>query len=116
MEVMEVLMAAVAGAVGEDLEVVVAADMIAVLTEVAEVDKEEEEAWEWAIVEDSISLVDQENWDMDMEDPVSCRTRITLIITPSSYKAWVTTTLLNQWQTFLSRLGSLRSTRRQVCP
>lgn len=45
MEVMEVLMAAVAGAVGEDLEVVVAADMIVVLTEVAEVDQEEEEAW-----------------------------------------------------------------------
>lgn len=45
MEVMEVRMAAVAGGVGVDLEVVVAVDMIVVLTEVAEVGQEEEEAW-----------------------------------------------------------------------
>ncbi len=38
-------MAVVAGAVGVDLEVAVVVDMIAVLTEVAEVDQEEEEAW-----------------------------------------------------------------------
>lgn len=34
-----------AGAVEVDLEVAVVADMTAVLTEVAEVDQEEEEAW-----------------------------------------------------------------------
>lgn len=45
MEVTEVRMAVVAGAAGVDLEVVVAADTIVVLTEVAEVDQEEEEAW-----------------------------------------------------------------------
>lgn len=45
MEVTEVRMAAVAGAVGVDLEVAVAADMSVVLTEVGEVDQEEEEAW-----------------------------------------------------------------------
>lgn len=40
-----VRMAAVAGAVGVDLEDAVVADMIGGLTEVAEVDQEEEEAW-----------------------------------------------------------------------
>lgn len=40
-----VRMAAVAGAVGVDLEDAVVADMIEGLTEVAEVDQEEEEAW-----------------------------------------------------------------------
>lgn len=45
MEVTEVRMAAVAGDAGVDLEVAVVADMIAVLTEVAEVVQEEEEAW-----------------------------------------------------------------------
>lgn len=107
MEVTEVRKAAGAGAAVEaDLEAAVVADTIEVLTEAAEVVQEEEEAWEWAIVEDSISLVDQEN--QDMEDPASCRTRITLITTPSLCKAWETTTLSNQWLTFLSRLGSLR--------
>lgn len=45
MEVMEVKMAVVAEGVAVDLEVVVAVYMIVVLTEVAEVDQEEEEAW-----------------------------------------------------------------------
>lgn len=45
MEVMEARMVTVAGAVGVDLEVVVAVDMITVLTEEAEVDQEEEAAW-----------------------------------------------------------------------
>lgn len=45
MEVMEVKMAAVEGDVGVDLEGAAVADMIVVLTEVAEVDQEEEEAW-----------------------------------------------------------------------
>lgn len=40
-----VRMGAAAGAVGVDLEVAVAADTIVVLTEVAEVDQEEEVAW-----------------------------------------------------------------------
>lgn len=104
MEVTEVRKAVGAGAAVEvDLEAAVVADTIVALTEAAEVVQEEEEAWEWAIVEDSISLVDQEN-----QDPASCRTRIILITTPSLCKAWETTTLLNQWLTFLSRLGSLR--------
>lgn len=75
------------------------------LTGVVVEDPVAEEEWEWAIVEDSISLVGPGI--MELVGPI-CRSRITLTTTPSLYKVLETTILWTLLQTTLNRSASSR--------
>lgn len=106
---------AMTGEVDEGVEVAVVLEVVdlADLTEgVVEAPGAEEE-WEWAIVEDSVSLVDHGTM-----DPVAptCRSRITLITTPYLCKAWETTILWTLLRISSNKSASLRSIRRLACP
>lgn len=113
--VVQMVGSATMGEVDEGVEVAVVLEVVdlADLTEGVVEAPEAELEWEWAIVEDSISLVDHGTM-----DPVAptCRSRITLITTPSLYKAWETTILWTLSQISSNRSALLRSIRRLACP